>query len=199
MDCGKALYASEKVKEAVREHEENVQPLVPRTKAKIVMLGNSGVGKTSIIARHCFGDTVGNISTTIGASFVDSVIDSTTGEKVQLQLWDTAGQERFRCMVPMDLRNATACVIVYDIANRQSFDDIDRWVSLIQKATSLTDPHIVLLANKASFVFNQVVSDLVEDILNGMHDNSVKDDDCIQIDKIEEMQVINSSRCCPLL
>lgn len=42
MDCGKALYASEKVKEAVREHEENVQPLVPRTKAKIVMLGNSG-------------------------------------------------------------------------------------------------------------------------------------------------------------
>ncbi|VDK65853.1 unnamed protein product [Anisakis simplex] len=127
----KALYAAERVKSAVRDHADQVVSLSsssPTSKAKVVSLGNSGVGKTSIIYHQRYGNDLNSAhNATIGASFVTCEADI-GGESIQLQIWDTAGQERFRCMVPMYMRNAAAALIVYDITSRKSFNDVEKWI-----------------------------------------------------------------------
>ncbi|VDL70159.1 unnamed protein product [Nippostrongylus brasiliensis] len=117
----KSIYAYEKVRSAIRDHEDDVDISVsiPKTRAKVVVVGSSGVGKTSVIYRHRFGTRVAPFTSTIGAE--------TSCENFNLQIWDTAGQERFRCMVPMYMRNSAAAIIMYDVTNRQSFDDVDKW------------------------------------------------------------------------
>uniref|UniRef100_A0A7E4UUK4 Ras-related protein Rab-19 n=1 Tax=Panagrellus redivivus TaxID=6233 RepID=A0A7E4UUK4_PANRE len=98
--------------------------------AKVVVLGNSGVGKTSIIYSHRFNlSGVQHHTATIGASYVKVLVDVGDNRQVQLQVWDTAGQERFRCMVPMYTRNAAAAFVFYDICSRTSFQDVDKWVN----------------------------------------------------------------------
>uniref|UniRef100_F1KUV7 Ras-related protein RABH1C n=2 Tax=Ascaris TaxID=6251 RepID=F1KUV7_ASCSU len=143
----KSLYASERVKAAVREHANEVSLSIPSSKAKVVTLGNSGVGKTSIIYRQLYGGELTTHNATIGASFVTCEADL-DGESLQMQIWDTAGQERFRCMVPMYMRNATAAIIVYDITSRQSFDDVENWIRELERCSGQTDPLLFLIGNK---------------------------------------------------
>lgn len=94
------------------------------------MLGKSGVGKTTLIYKKKYGGTgLSSYNATIGSSFLNfDVALGSRDQLVQLQVWDTAGQERFRCMVPMYVRNAGVAVIVYDITERKSFEEIDRWI-----------------------------------------------------------------------
>uniref|UniRef100_A0A158PC82 Ras-related protein Rab n=1 Tax=Angiostrongylus cantonensis TaxID=6313 RepID=A0A158PC82_ANGCA len=107
---------------AIRDHENEVEVAItqPKTRVKVVIVGSSGVGKTSLIYRHRYGSLSGPYTSTIGASFVEC-------ENITLQIWDTAGQERFRCMVPMYMRNSAAAIIMYDVTNWQSFKDVDKW------------------------------------------------------------------------
>ncbi|CAJ0930362.1 unnamed protein product, partial [Mesorhabditis belari] len=142
-------YAVTKCKEALRDHEEDVSALAYRgEKHKVVVLGSSGVGKTSLIYRHKFGEINVPFNATIGASFVTCDMD-VKGEQSQLQIWDTAGQERFRSMVPMYMRNAAAAILVYDITNRASFEDIDRWYLELSRICGQAEPIIVLVGNKS--------------------------------------------------
>ncbi|KAE9552124.1 hypothetical protein FO519_004660 [Halicephalobus sp. NKZ332] len=131
----------------------------PGAKSKIIVLGNSGVGKTSIIYSHKYGDT-GMLapSATIGASYINCnvVVEQ---EPIQLQIWDTAGQERFRCMVPMYMRNATAAIIVYDITCRKSFEDVDKWASELHRCAGVKDPLIFLVGNKADLEASRQVTE----------------------------------------
>ncbi|KHN79789.1 Ras-related protein RABH1c [Toxocara canis] len=143
----KSLYASERVKAAVREHADEVSLSIPMSKAKVVVLGNSGVGKTSIIYRQRYGGELAPYNATIGASFVTCEAD-VSGESVQMQIWDTAGQERFRCMVPMYMRNTAAAIIVYDITSRQSFNDVEEWIRELERCSGHTDPVLFLVGNK---------------------------------------------------
>ncbi|TFK56159.1 ras-domain-containing protein [Heliocybe sulcata] len=96
-------------------------------------MGNTGVGKTSLLHRYTQGrfDPQKATSTT-GAFFVTKKAD-VNGTKVRLQLWDTAGQERFRSMAPMYYRGANAALLLYDITNASSFDDIRGWLEELKK------------------------------------------------------------------
>ncbi|CAJ0564031.1 unnamed protein product, partial [Mesorhabditis spiculigera] len=145
----KSQYAVTKCREALRDHEDDVSAQSFRgEKHKVVVLGDSGVGKTSLIYRHKFGEINVPFNATIGASFVTCDMD-VKGEQSQLQIWDTAGQERFRSMVPMYMRNAEAAILIYDITNRASFDDIDRWYLELSRICGPTEPIMVLVGNKA--------------------------------------------------
>lgn len=144
----RVMYATEKVKSAVRDLEPEISVENHARKSKIVVLGNSGVGKTSIIYRHRYGAELGPCNPTIGASFVNCKMD-VDGEPMQLQIWDTAGQERFRCMVPMYMRNAAAALIVYDITSRESFDDVEKWIQELNRCSLSNEPSLVLIGNKA--------------------------------------------------
>jgi len=99
--------------------------------AKVVLVGATGVGKTSILLRHNGQGYSTQISPTIGASFCKTEI-AINGVKIQMQIWDTAGQERFRAMAPMYYRNTNAALIVYDITSKDSFSALRSWVEEIR-------------------------------------------------------------------
>ena len=85
-------------------------------KQKVVFLGDSSVGKTSIIARYMSGNFNAGYEATIGTDFSTKTVPTSKGKSVQLQIWDTAGQERYRSLIPSYIRDSAAAVIVYDIA-----------------------------------------------------------------------------------
>ncbi|KAG5637316.1 hypothetical protein H0H81_005009 [Sphagnurus paluster] len=96
--------------------------------SKIVIMGNSGVGKTSLLQRYTQNKfDPKNTTSTSGAFFVTKKV-YVNGLKVRLQLWDTAGQERFRSMAPMYYRGANAALLLYDITNASTFNDIRGWL-----------------------------------------------------------------------
>ncbi|AYU82173.1 small GTP-binding protein Rab18 [Leishmania donovani] len=100
---------------------------------KVLLIGDSGVGKSSLLLSFTTGAFDENISSTIGIDFkvkkVD-VVDAHTGGKttVNLQLWDTAGQERFRTLTSSYYRGAQAVVLVYDVNDPQSFHGLKKWL-----------------------------------------------------------------------
>ncbi|KAF9481983.1 hypothetical protein BDN70DRAFT_485050 [Pholiota conissans] len=96
--------------------------------SKIVVMGSSGVGKTSLLYRYTQNKfDPKNTTSTSGAFFVTKKV-FVNGLKVRLQLWDTAGQERFRSMAPMYYRGANAALLLYDITNASTFEDIRGWL-----------------------------------------------------------------------
>eukprot|EP01101_Sappina_pedata_P013139 TRINITY_DN9430_c0_g1_i1.p1 TRINITY_DN9430_c0_g1~~TRINITY_DN9430_c0_g1_i1.p1 ORF type:complete len:223 (+),score=53.00 TRINITY_DN9430_c0_g1_i1:85-753(+) len=114
--------------------------------AKIVVLGDTGVGKTSMSLRYVqdlFPDTT---NPTVGASFLTKriVIDDT---KMKLQIWDTAGQERFRTLAPMYYRGACAAILVYDITCEESFVKVQDWIQEL-RANVTTPLVLALVGNK---------------------------------------------------
>ena len=99
---------------------------------KLVIIGPTDVGKTSITMRYCHNSFSTPTSATIGASFLQKRVivgdDVGTRRKLTLQIWDTAGQERFRSMAPMYYRNAKAAILVFDLQSEASFEKIKEWL-----------------------------------------------------------------------
>jgi len=115
--------------------------------AKIVLLGDSGVGKTSIAVRYVQESFSSKLPPTIGASFLTKRIAVDTF-KIKLQLWDTAGQERFRSLAPMYYRGAVAAILVFDITNDASFGKVKDWVQELR--TNVSEEIIMcIVGNKA--------------------------------------------------
>ena len=108
---------------------------------KLVFLGDTSVGKSSVITRKVKNVFDEYLEPTIGAAFLSTSIDQIT-----LQIWDTAGQERYRSLAPMYYRGAHAAVIVYDITNYDSFKGASYWVRELYKNNSKSI--IFLVGNK---------------------------------------------------
>ncbi|XP_072159764.1 ras-related protein Rab-37 [Bemisia tabaci] len=115
---------------------------------KVMLLGDSGVGKTCLLVRfrdNCF--LSGNFISTVGIDFRNKVVQ-VDDAKVKLQIWDTAGQERFRSVTHAYYRDAHALLLLYDVSNKTSFDNIRAWLGEI-KEYAQNDVVIMLLGNKA--------------------------------------------------
>ena len=117
---------------------------------KIVILGDSGVGKTTLLQQYLNGKTSGQSKPTIGADFSkrEILIDNTV---VTLQIWDTAGQEKFQSLGYAFYRGADCCALCYDITNAQSFENLNRWKAGFIENAGPTDPNsfpFVCLGNK---------------------------------------------------
>lgn len=93
--------------------------------AKIVVCGQSAVGKSSIVARF-FRDDIPVVSSTVGAAFFHQVV-TRNGESVSLNFWDSSGQSRFFALGPMYFRNCSYCILVFDLTDNDSFENIDKW------------------------------------------------------------------------
>lgn len=117
---------------------------------KIVLLGESTVGKTSIVNVVHGGEFVPEQTATIGACFHIKVMR--VGDvSIKLHIWDTAGQERFRSLAPMYYRDAQFAVLVYAVNNRDSFQTIETWYrGLVDDCLSM--PHVLLVGNKIDLV-----------------------------------------------
>ena len=100
---------------------------------KVVLIGDSGVGKSSIISRYIGGIFVDSIDSTISSSFSQKEYEA-NGKKVRLNIWDTAGQEKFRSIGRNFYKDAYIILMVYDITNKQSFEDLKSvWYPEIQQ------------------------------------------------------------------
>lgn len=117
---------------------------------KIVVLGSSFVGKTSLINRYCNGTFIENTRSTIGAGFFTHSLNIENTE-VTVMLWDTAGEERFRSVAPSLLRGANGLILVFDLSVPESFNDINIYMDMFLdtcKVDSNSNPPILLLGNK---------------------------------------------------
>ncbi|KAI5704877.1 hypothetical protein M8J76_011341 [Diaphorina citri] len=114
---------------------------------KLVLLGESAVGKSSLVLRFVRGQFHEYQESTIGAAFITQTVclDDVT---IRFEIWDTAGQERYHTLAPMYYRNAQAAIIVYDITNQDTFGRAKSWVKELQR---MAPPNIViaLAGNKA--------------------------------------------------
>jgi len=112
---------------------------------KLVLLGDSAVGKSSTVTRFV-KDTFSDMQQpTIGASFLTQTLTLDDGQQVMLDIWDTAGQERYRSLAPMYYRGAAAALIVYDITSKESFNGAKEWIKELQLQEEIV---LVLAGNK---------------------------------------------------
>ncbi|XP_028393148.1 ras-related protein Rab-5C-like [Dendronephthya gigantea] len=136
---------------------------------KLVLLGESAVGKSSLVLRFVKGQFHEFQESTIGAAFLTQTVclDDTT---VKFEIWDTAGQERYHSLAPMYYRGAQAAIVVYDITNTDTFSRAKTWVKELQRQAS---PNIViaLAGNKADLANKRVVE--YEDAQSYADDNGL--------------------------
>ncbi|KAM7530238.1 hypothetical protein LguiB_033648 [Lonicera macranthoides] len=118
--------------------------------AKLVLLGDVGAGKSSLVLRFVKGQFVEFQESTIGAAFFSQTL-AVNDATVKFEIWDTAGQERYHSLAPMYYRGAAAAVIVYDITNQTSFDRAKKWVQELQ-AQGNTNMVMALAGNKADLL-----------------------------------------------
>ncbi|GAM27535.1 hypothetical protein SAMD00019534_107110, partial [Acytostelium subglobosum LB1] len=113
---------------------------------KVVLLGNTDVGKTAIAIRYSEGIFPTRPLSTVGASFLTKNVH-VDGCRIKFQIWDTAGQDRFRSLAPMYYRGACVAVLVFDITISKSFDKVKEWVEEL-RSNILEDIVLVLCGNK---------------------------------------------------
>eukprot|EP00668_Euglena_longa_P017520 GGOE01021934.1.p1 GENE.GGOE01021934.1~~GGOE01021934.1.p1 ORF type:complete len:200 (+),score=17.08 GGOE01021934.1:43-642(+) len=100
---------------------------------KLVLLGESAVGKSSLVLRFVRGEFYEYQESTIGAAFLTQTVTVPPNDtEVKFEIWDTAGQERYRSLAPMYYRGAAAAIVVYDITNYDSFNRAKQWVKELQ-------------------------------------------------------------------
>lgn len=125
---------------------------------KLLIIGDSGVGKSSLLLRFSDNTFTGSYITTIGVDFKIKTIN-VDGQKVKLQIWDTAGQERFRTITSTYYRGTHGVVIVYDVTNGETFANVKRWLQEIDQNCDVVNS--VLVGNKNDTPDRKVV--LTED------------------------------------
>ena len=123
---------------------------------KVVLLGQSTVGKTCIATRYVRGTFLQSTISTVGASYLTK---SFTLEKDQFDfnIWDTAGQELYRSLTPMYYRNAHAAFVVFDVTNKPSFTAAEKWIEELREGND--NVFIILLGNKIDLQDHRVIDE----------------------------------------
>ncbi|PVU88928.1 hypothetical protein BB559_005318 [Furculomyces boomerangus] len=124
---------------------------------KLVLLGESAVGKSSVVLRFVKDRFDEYKESTIGAAFLTKTIALENGDTVKFEIWDTAGQERYKSLAPMYYRNANCAVVVYDITQTTSFERAQSWIQELKKQAD-SNIIIALAGNKIDLSDKRTVS-----------------------------------------
>ncbi|XP_047972467.1 ras-related protein RABA5a-like [Salvia hispanica] len=114
---------------------------------KIVLIGDSAVGKSNLLARFARDEFHPNSKSTIGVEFQTQKM-TINGKEVKAQIWDTAGQERFRAVTSAYYRGAVGALLVYDISRRLTFDSVGRWLNELHTHSDM-NVVTILVGNKS--------------------------------------------------
>ena len=116
---------------------------------RLILVGDAGVGKTSLIIKYADKDFPENYRTTIGIDFKIKTINR-KGYKIKMQILDTAGQERFRSIAKSYFKNIDGIFLVFDLTDQSSYDNLKSWIKDIQEeADNSEELKIILLGNKS--------------------------------------------------
>ena len=123
---------------------------------RLLLLGDSAVGKSSLLLRFCEDRFESNFVITIGVDYKVRTLQL-DGKLLRLQVWDTAGQERFRTITPAYYRRAMGVLVIFDMTNRKSFENVEYWLKNLEDHG---DPKVrrVLVANKADLAARRKVT-----------------------------------------
>merc|ERR1712112_94651 len=117
------------------------------TTLKILIIGDSGAGKSSLLLRFTDDTFDPEQAATIGVDFKVKTLN-VDGNRAKLAIWDTAGQERFRTLTPSYYRGAQGVIVVYDVTNRESFSKIENWLTELETYSTNQDLVKMLVGNK---------------------------------------------------
>ena len=124
------------------------------TRLKVIFIGNIAVGKTSIIKNLLGQKVMEEYEASVGIDFF-SLSKKYKGKVIKIQMWDTAGQEKYKSLIPNYVRGSSIVFLVYDIAERSSFDAVPNWIKFIKDYEHTT---IILLANKSDLKDKRTVT-----------------------------------------
>ena len=133
---------------------------------KVILVGSSGVGKTSLINSLIGQSFKEDECSTISANC--QMKNYNINKKYDLAVWDTAGQEKYRSMTKLFFKNAKICILVYDVTNKQTFDDLNNWLYLL-KDIEKDDVILGVVGNKADlFIREEVREEEAKDYANSI-------------------------------
>ncbi|XP_068744369.1 uncharacterized protein [Montipora capricornis] len=183
---------------------------------KVLLVGESGVGKSSLIRSYSKPDEAFALSLlpTYGIDFVN-IINTVDGVRVRIQIWDTAGQERFRTLTSMHFRGTKGVLLVYDITNARSFDQLHYWLKSMNKH-DLMQEEVILVGNKCDLekqswqvetqTGEEVFQELIKNMKYANNPDLVKTDDddggflCVDGVTLPSLDTpqpkLNTSNCC---
>lgn len=114
------------------------------TKGKVVFVGDTGVGKTSIIYKYLKNNTP--VVPTVAGNSMPIDVQLENGHVVKLNVWDTSGSDNYQCLVPLYARTSQVAIVVFDITNEESFEHVEEWLKYLN--TNSNTPNIFLVGNK---------------------------------------------------
>ena len=123
---------------------------------KVVVIGDSGVGKSNLLSRFTRNEFNLESKSTIGVEFATRSV-SIEGKTIKAQIWDTAGQERYRAITSAYYRGAVGALVVYDITKETSFENVEKWLAEL-KENATADITMMLVGNKTDLASARVVS-----------------------------------------
>ena len=126
---------------------------------KVVLVGESGVGKTSIITQFIDQTFQEDQQSTTGGTFSTKSVICDNGKTLKFEIWDTAGQERYRSLTKMFYKDANAAVLVYDITRKDSFEELQNYWSQQIKESSPPNIILAIAANKSDLISQEAVEE----------------------------------------
>jgi Ras-related protein Rab-11A len=133
--------------EIIMEELISSENIVENFKFKLIIVGDSGVGKTNLINRFAANQFNINSKSTIGVEFVYKTL-KINNDIIKVEIWDTAGQERYKAITSAYYKGAKGAIIVYDITSEESFNNIEMWIQEV-KAKALNNLQIMIIGNKS--------------------------------------------------
>lgn len=121
---------------------------------RVVVIGEASVGKTSILNQLIDHSFYEHEQSTVGANY-QLFVQEVDGVKIEIQIWDTAGQEKFRSLGPIYFRNSLGAVVVYDVTNRHSFENLETWITSFQEVAG-TNTVVTVVGNKCDMPESEV-------------------------------------------
>ena len=146
--------------EEIKIEECNEQNSKEEEKFKVVVVGDSGVGKTNLIRRFISNEFIQDSKATVGVEFTSKNYNI-NNKIIKIEIWDTAGQERYKSIASAYYKGAKGAMIVYDVTNQNSFNNVDKWHNEI-KEKSAKSINLMMIGNKTDL--EKVISS--EDAIN---------------------------------
>ncbi|MCQ2819840.1 MAG: GTP-binding protein [archaeon] len=114
---------------------------------KVILIGDSGVGKSNILSRYILDEFNIDTKATVGVEFGSKMIEKDPNTKIKVQIWDTAGQERYKSITNAYYKGAKGAFIVYDISREETFKNVDKWFSELRN-NSDENVFVIIIGNK---------------------------------------------------